>query len=215
MRNYHIRYLIILLFLWPAFCIHSQVILTADAGYSYRLMLTPDSSSSSYSSYFNKKRPGINFNGEIAYYSENQGIGFRYNSFINKVSGKSVEVSNILKVDKSENIQINYYSIQYHKRRVFNKSKLSTGFCFGLGYVKYLNTGKEAAEEIDLNGTTYGLNVALSLEYKIYKHLSFHISPNFFMAVLSQYLENGNTVTLKKKESLTRLDTNFGVNFIF
>jgi hypothetical protein len=215
MQKFPIRIIIILLALYPAINIHGQFIITAETGYSYRLMLTPDSVSSSYASYFNKKRSGINFNGEIVYFNENQGIGFRYNSFINKVSGKKIEIPGSAILDKSENIHINYYSIQYHKRKNFNKSKFYAGFCFGLGYVQYMNTGKEAAEEIDLSGSTYGLNLALSLEYKIYKHLSFHISPNFFMAVLNQYLMNGNTVMLKKKESLSTLDTNGGVSVIF
>jgi hypothetical protein len=215
MLNYRFRLIIFSIALFLAADIHGQLEITSDAGYSYRFMLTPDSVKSSYASYFNKKRPGININGEIAYYRENQGIGFLCNSFMNKASGSQVEITPGVKVAKSENIHINYYSIQYHRRRIFNKSKFSAVYSFGLGYVQYQNTGKENTDEIDLNGSSYGLNVALSFEYKIYKHLSFHISPNFFMAVLSQYVQDGITFPLPKKESLTRIDTNGGMSIIF
>jgi len=134
---------------------------------------------------------------------------------MNKVSGNQVEISTNVKVAKSENIHINYYSIQYHKRKIINKSKFSSVYSFGLGYVEYHNTGKEATEDMNLNGSTYGLNLTISFEFRIFKHLSFHISPNFFMAVLSQYLQNGYTVTLTKKESLTRIDANSGISVVF
>ena len=57
-----------------------------NGGYSFRLMTLKDTVSESYNSYFNRKKPGINYNIETVWYGGNQGVGLRFNSFLNSVS---------------------------------------------------------------------------------------------------------------------------------
>lgn len=180
-------------------------------GISYRLMTLKDTISSSYSSYFNRKRPGFNYNLEAVWYSENQGIGLKFNSFLNLVSGKDIYLSPVEKVDKSEKIRIDYYSLQYHIRSQIKKSHFWKELSIGAGYVSYHNEGNELAEEITIIGHTIGLNATLNLDYQICKFLSINISTNLFIAVLSKDEKNGYAETLQNKEGLTRVDLNGGM----
>jgi hypothetical protein len=187
----------------------------ANTGFSYRLVTLKDTISSSYQSYFNKKKPGYNYNIEAVWYSEDQGIGLRLNSFLNSVSGKDIYLSRSEKVDKSENIRIDYYSIQYHNRKQIKTSRFWTELSAGVGYVRYHSIGNEMAEEITIIGKTAGLNATLYLDYHIFKFLSINFSTNFFIAVLSKDINNGNTEILKNKEGLTRIDLNGGMRISF
>jgi hypothetical protein len=186
-----------------------------NGGYSYRLMALKDTVSESYNSYFNRKKPGINYNIEAVWYSENQGVGLRFNSFLNTVSGKNIFIAQFEKVDKAEKIRIDYYSIQYHYRKHIKKSRFWAEFSAGIGYVTYHSEGDELAEQITITGNTAGLNGTIFLDYRIFESLSLNISTNIFIAVLSKELNNGNTEILKNKEGLTRIDLNGGIRISF
>ena len=186
-----------------------------NSGFSYRLMTMKDTVSESFQSYFNRKRPGINYNIEAVWYSENQGVGLRFNSFLNSVSGKNIYLSPVENVDKNEDIRITYYSLQYHFRKQIRKSRFRLELCGGIGYVTYHSDGKELAEEILITGNTVGINGTIFLDYRVFKFLSINVSTNLFIAVLSKDLKNGDTEILTNKESLGRFDFNGGVKIGF
>jgi hypothetical protein len=186
-----------------------------NGGYSYRLMTLKDTVSESYNSYFNRKKPGINYNIETVWYGGNQGVGLRFNSFLNSVSGKNIYIDQFEKVDKSERIRINYYSIQYHNRKQISKSGFWVEFCAGIGYVTYHSEGNELAEQITITGNTAGLNGTVYLDYHVFEFLSFNISTNLFIAVLSKEINNGEIEILTNKEGLARVDLNGGIRIIF
>lgn len=187
----------------------------ANAGYSYRLMALGDTMSSSLESYSKKKKPGINYNIEVVWFNDNQGIGVRFNSFMNSVSGKNIQLSPVETVDKSEKIRINYWSLQYHNRTQIKETRLWIELSGGIGLVRYYNDGYELLEKISIIGKTYGLNGTVSCEYRIFKNFSFSFDAGIFIAVLSEYVRNGYTVILQKKEGLTRIDINGGLKIRF
>jgi hypothetical protein len=178
-------------------------------------MTLKDTVSESYNSYFNRKKPGINYNIETVWYGGNQGVGLRFNSFLNSVSGKNIYIDQFEKVDKSEKIRINYYSIQYHNRKQISNSGFWAEFCVGIGYVTYYSEGNELAEQITITGNTAGLNGTVYLDYHVFEFLSFNISANLFIAVLSKEINNRNTEILTNKEGLARVDLNGGIRISF
>jgi hypothetical protein len=186
-----------------------------NGGFSYRLMTLKDTISSSYQSYFSRKKPGINYCIETVWYSGDQGFGLRFHSFLNSVSGKNIYLSRGVKVDKSEHIRIDYYSIQYHYRKLIKNSRFWTELNAGFGYVSYNSEGNELAEQITIEGKTAGINGTFFLDYHIFKYLSLNTSVNIFLAVLSKYVNNGNTEILTNKDNLTRIDLNGGLRFCF
>jgi len=185
-----------------------------DAGYSYRLMIKPDSITDNNNiSYFEKKKPGFNYNIEVAWFKDNYGFGIRFNSFMNSVSGKYAVLSDTF--NKSEITRFNYYSIQYHSRKEFGKTRFWRELSVGFGLLTYNNDEKVDTTKINFTGYTYGLNLAFSIEYRLSKHLYLSIAPNILIAKINQLEQNGYPVQLKNGESLARADITGGIKVFF
>jgi hypothetical protein len=187
--------------------------LVFNGGYSYRVFTINDSVSDSYASYLKKKRPGFAFNSELIWYDDNQGFGLKFSEFMNNVDGNDLKLDSLNKIDKSESINIDFYSLQYHKKHQFGKSRVFGDFAVGLGYVRYSSEGKEYQEDVEIKGSTYGLSTTLSLNYQLMKRLMLGISTNIFLANLKEHTRNGYTEI--EREGLTHVDFCGGLRFCF
>jgi hypothetical protein len=187
--------------------------LVFNGGYSYRLFTINDSTTDSYASYLKKKRPGYEFSSELIWYDANQGIGLKFSEFINNVDGNNLKLDSLNKIDRTETINIDFYSLQYHKKQQFGKSRVYGDFAVGLGYVRYSSKGKEYKEDVEIKSSTYGLSTTLSLNYQIVKRLMLGISTNIFIANIKEHTRNGYTET--ENEGLTHVDIGGGLRFCF
>jgi hypothetical protein len=187
--------------------------LLANGGLSYRIFSINDSISDSYASYLEKKRPGYNYNLEFIWFSDDQGIGIKYSNYLNKVSGKNLRMTDVVKIDKSETVYIEFYSLQYHKRKQSGKSRFIGDFAVGLGYVRYSSLGKEFEEDVEDKGSTYGLSATLSLNYQILKWMAFGVSSNIFIANIKAITRNGFDWPVS--EGLTHADVGAGLVFSY
>lgn len=179
-----------------------------DGGYSKRLFLIDDSASDSYAAYLKAKKLGNNFGAEIIYFNEGHGIGFKFSTFLNSVTGKSLEIGDYSHVSMNEKIRINYFSLQYHWRNQIKQLPFYYEMVLGLGLVRYKSTGKEYDEKMEILSKTYGMNASVLLEYAIIKNFSIGTSAGFMMAKIGEATRNGYTFNYNPYESLSRIDLN-------
>jgi hypothetical protein len=206
----HIIVILIFFTFWGSGYSQKLSLLT-EGGFSYRLMMAPDSITDSYYSYFQKKKTGSNLGIELVWFTDDQGFGIKYASFLNSVSESKIEFQKFNRINKSEKIQIDYYSMQYHARKQLKKSRLFIEFSGGLGLVRYYNEATEQQAEFSIAGKSYGMNGTLSFDYVIHRNVSVFFSTQAFLANLNEQTRNGFTEILNPKESLSRIDFNGGI----
>jgi hypothetical protein len=210
----HISLFILCIIPYNAFA-NDDFCITANYGPGYRLMTLKDSSTESFESYFKKKKPGTTLDFQAIWYSDNHGIGVGFKSFFNSVSGENIEIPTRERVNMSDRIRINFFSLQYHNRFYYNDSRLWGDLGFGLGLVRYRDEGKFFETNVLTTGKTYGLDASLSCNYDVSRRLAFGISAGFFTAVLSEWIKDGNLEKLEPKEGLTRLELTGGIKIFF
>jgi hypothetical protein len=206
------RYLIlIILIAYSGIAYTQKLSLITEGGYSYRLMLPPDSITNSYKSYLEGKKPGSNYALELVWFNDNNGIGIKYTTFLSSISRNNVEILRGFRINKSENIQVNYYSFQFHSRKRLMESRFYGELAGGLGVIYYYNKANELTEKLDIEGKTYGLDASITCDYIIHRNVSIFVSTHLFLANLSEQTKNGNKEILNPKESLSRIDCNGGI----
>jgi hypothetical protein len=189
--------------------------LAFNSGMGYRVFAISDSVTDSYAGYLKKKRPGNILGAEFIWFDSNQGFGLKYTGFFNRVSGSGLKLNALEKIDKTETIQIDYYSLQYHKRFWAQERKLFTDAAVGLGYVRYSSIGKELEEENVIKGTTYGLNATFSINYNLVRKLVVGVYADMFLANIKKYQQNGADRILNVGEGLTYINGGLLLRYCF
>lgn len=220
-KNDSAKYLVV--FITTVLILFSSVNLNAQkfnlylsGGFSYRFFLPPADASTSYKDYLSKKRKGISFSIEPLWYSEGHGIGFQYSNFHNSASGDNIKLSALETHYKiTENININYYSLQYHNTKDNVESSFLYDFQFGMGVIRYRSSGTEYISSLDIKAKTYGLNTGLTIGYKLTKYASICISNGVFLATIGEIEKNGHPETLKVHESISHYDLNGSLRINF
>ncbi len=213
MRKFIFLFILFLVFINPV--AKAQWSISADAGYSYRIFIPNGIDTGSYAAYIEKKRHGTNMNAEVIRFNEDDGIGFSFSDFFNKVNSSNIAYNSSNKMKVSDNISIQYYSIQYHRRKHYNNPHITGEFVGGFGYVRYQDSNQQDTAHNNNIGHTYGFNISLLLEYSIYKHFSIFAATKLLFATLKEMETNGQTIPLTQIENLSHFDLNAGVRLNF
>lgn len=187
----------------------------AGGGLGYRILFAPQGATQDFQKYDEEKRQGLVYNAEVAYNFDGQLIGIRYITFRNSISVNNYEIDDGNRVDKSEDIQINYYGLQYHNQYQIKESRYYFSFTVGAGIIRYYSDGKVDTYKLNISGKTYGLTGGAELEYRISRRFAFASEFILFTAKITDVKQNGDDIKLKNAESLTHCDINACLKLYF
>jgi hypothetical protein len=173
-------------------------------------------------SYYNDLRVGRYANADLTWlFSVKYGVGIKYKFF--DTSGKTdgfvdpQESVNLYYTTFSEHIYVNYIAGAFYFQEYFGRRKsfkLNSGISLGL--VKYRDEVKYLYNYL-MTGESFGMDVALGVEYSLNKHFSFRADLSDFTSTITKMkVSDGTTIqTIKLEkdnyENISRLNFSIGI----
>lgn len=194
-----------------------------NGGYSYRIAKLADNTPSDFENYMKDLRSGGNYGIDVSYYfSEQMGVGLKYNAYRSKNEIGNVYVTNNTDGSTrygtmSDNITVSFMGPSFCTRLMNMEKKNCWVMNFALGYMGYTNKAR-LIDPYKLTSSTLGFAWDIGYDFGISNELSIGIQLSYVGGSLSQYkITNGyRTETIKIEDSknyenLNRFDFSVGL----
>jgi hypothetical protein len=194
-----------------------------NCGWSYRTGKLADNIPSDFKQYMRDLKSGYHYGIDLYYYfSEQFGLGFRYNNFEskNKMDNVCITSSNgSCQYGKmSDDISINFIGPLFSTRLLDFNKKNSFLLNLGIGYMGYTDKAV-LISDYTIKGNTAGLCCDIGYDIGLSKKIALGFQLSCMLGTLTKYdLSDGvhtKTVKLKKEnyEDLSRIDLSIGLRF--
>lgn len=204
-----------------ATAIHSKFRIALNAGFSQLLAKTSESASPQNRSYISELKSGYHYGLDAAYFiSKDLGFGMKLNQFKTSNSGVFYnEMSGSFLVE--DNISTTFIAPSFTGKLVSPSNNHTFIFGVALGYLNYINNGRNGNAVLKLNGATLGSALDAGYDLKLFKNFAIGAQASIISGVLTSYTVSSGSMSKKvelsenERENLSRLDLSLGARFNF
>jgi hypothetical protein len=199
--------------------------MAVNVGWNYRTARLSDDIPADFKQYYNELKSGYNYGLDLTYYfSEQLGVGFRYNNYLSKNEIDNVYVTypdaSTEYGKMSDHVSTNFIG-PFFSTRLFNFNKKNCFlFDLGIGYMGYKDQSVLISDQYILKGNTVGtyLNIGYDIGVSPDLAIGFQLSLSTGNLTQFQVFENGVYTETKKLEkgqyeNLSRIDLSIGLRF--
>ncbi len=194
-----------------------------NGGWSYRLAKLADNIPSDFEQYMKDLKSGYHYGIDLSYYfSEQLGVGFKYNTFRSKNEIDKIYVTLPNGYNQygkmSDDVSINFMGPFISVRFLDLNKKNSLLLNLGLGYMGY-NDKAVLISDYTIKGSSFGLSWDIGYDIGLSENLGLGFQLSYMVGSLTQYdrFDGINTETVKlgkgSYENLSRIDLSIGLRF--
>ncbi len=197
--------------------------LAFNIGYGYQTAKISESVTSDLEDYVKELRSGYQLGADIAYYfSNNFGIGARYNFFRTSNSMNNIAVEdidgNIIYGKMSDDVRITFVGPVLSARYLTN---IKDAFLMNItvGYLGYVNDAV-LINRYKITGNTVGFAFDIGYDFAVAERVNIGFQLSYLVGKLSEFIiddgSNSQTIQLEddNQESINRLDFSVGIRFL-
>jgi hypothetical protein len=198
--------------------------IAVSGGWSYRTASLASDTPHEFKSYLKKLKSGFHYDLGLSYYfSEQYGVGFKYNEFhtSNKVGNVYVEYEDGKTEygDMSHNDRIRFMGPLFGMRFLNLPRKNTLVMELGLGYMGYQSKGNIVNNIATVKGNTVGTYLSIGYDIGLSKNFALGFQVSMLTGTLTQVTIFDGKTTEKQKldknqqENLSRIDLSIGLRF--
>ena len=195
--------------------------IAVNAGPSQLLAKTSPDVPAQNKTYISALKSGYHYGLDASFFLANDlGFGIKLNQFETNNSGVFYnEMSGSFLVE--DNISTTFIAPSFTGKLVSPSNNHTIIFGVALGYLNYINNGRNGNAVLKLNGATLGSALDAGYDLKLFKNFAIGAQASIISGVLTSYTVSSGSMSKKvelsenERENLSRLDLSLGARFNF